>query len=291
MNHTDQLFRFLIIALYGIGSSLIVYFLVTGFDYYTTAYGQRPFHADYRALRPAGRLGLLFGTVGTAMMALLLLYSVRKRTRLFGRLFRLKHWLDVHIFFGVTGPLFILLHTSFKFDGLVAVSFYSMTAVALSGVFGRYLYIQIPRNIKGDSIGVDELEARNRELTTALERDFALEPQQIEDMMIMLYGDPDRKPSLLGMIFGDLVRPWRLRSVRRALPSRFSISEDRAEALVSTALRKSTLQRRIGRLKRVQRLFHYWHVIHRPFALVMYLIAMVHIVVALLFGISWRAVG
>jgi len=291
MNQARNAFRFLIIALYGVGFGLIVHFLITGFDFYTTAYGQRPFHPDYRALRPAGRLGLLFGIVGTAMMTLLLLYSVRKRTRLFGRLFRLKHWLDVHIFFGVTGPLFILLHTSFKFDGLVAVSFYSMVAVALSGVFGRYLYIQIPRNIKGDQVSVDELEARNRAMTEMLEQDFALEAGQIEAMMTALYGDRNQKPSLLGMIFGDVVRPWRLRKVRKTLPARFSISADRAEALVGVALQKSALQRRIGRLRRVQRLFHHWHVIHRPFAIVMYLIALVHIVVALLFGISWRGVG
>ncbi|MBN1199798.1 MAG: hypothetical protein JXA23_10635 [Bacteroidales bacterium] len=38
----------------------------------------------------------------------------------------------------------MLFHTSFKFGGLVAISFWSMAAVFFSGIIGRFIYIRIP---------------------------------------------------------------------------------------------------------------------------------------------------
>jgi hypothetical protein len=34
-------------------------------------------------------------------------------------------------------------------------------------------------------------------------------------------------------------------------------------------------------------LFHYWHVLHKPFALVMYLFMAVHVAVAVMTGYAW----
>ena len=44
---------------------------------------------------------------------------------------------------------------------------------------------------------------------------------------------------------------------------------------------KARLHRRILLWQRVRELFHYWHVFHKPFALLMYLFAAVHI------GVAW----
>ena len=41
------------------------------------------------------------------------------------------------------------------------------------------------------------------------------------------------------------------------------------------------------RWSQLQGLFHYWHVIHKPFAIVMYLFMIVHIVVASVTGYGW----
>ena len=37
----------------------------------------------------------------------------------------------------------------------------------------------------------------------------------------------------------------------------------------------------------LHRLFHHWHVVHKPFALVMYLFMTVHVVVAVMTGYAW----
>ena len=61
----------------------------------------------------------------------------------------MKTWLEVHIFCGIVGPVLVTFHTSFKFNGIVSVAYWSMVAVVLSGFVGRYLYVRIPRSLRG----------------------------------------------------------------------------------------------------------------------------------------------
>lgn len=277
-----------LICLYLFSAVAWVFFLWRGLDYYTTAYDLRPHHADYRSFRPAGSLGLVFGILGTLMMVGLLLYVVRKRTRFFGRVFPLSSWLAVHIFFGIAGPLFILLHTSFKLNGLVAISFWAMVAVALSGVFGRYLYVQIPRNIRGDQLTLKQIEAQDRDLTEGLSQDFDLDAMRLQALLGRL--DSANRSSVFAMILSDLLRPVTWSRIRRQLIEEFRLPKEEITNLLEMAKRKARLSRRMARLDRILRLFHYWHIVHRPFAAVMYLFMAIHIIVALLFGISWKGI-
>ena len=104
-----------------------------GYTYYYTPYADRPHHELYRQLKPAGTTGLLFGYAGSIMMILMLVYTLRKRTRWLGRKVSLQSMLLFHIYLGIMGPLLIVLHTSFKVQGLVAVSFWSMVKRPAAG--------------------------------------------------------------------------------------------------------------------------------------------------------------
>jgi hypothetical protein len=57
------------------------------------------------------------------------------------------------------------------------------------------------------------------------------------------------------------------------------------ERVVSMASRQAGLSKRILFLSRTQRVFHLWHVVHRPFSYSFALLALIHITVVLLFGI------
>ena len=48
-----------------------------------------------------------------------------------------------------------------------------------------------------------------------------------------------------------------------------------------------SLSKKINRLQTMQKLFKYWHVAHLPFALIMLVIVVIHIVVTLVFGYKW----
>jgi hypothetical protein len=57
--------------------------------------------------------------------------------------------------------------------------------------------------------------------------------------------------------------------------------------LERVALQKAFVRRRIVLWDRLHELFHYWHVLHKPFALVMYLFMVVHVAVAVVTGYGW----
>jgi hypothetical protein len=279
-------------GVYLLSFGLIAWFFVNGYSYYVTPYLQRPHHPDYRLLRPAGSYGLTYGIAGSAMMILMLIYSVRKRTRLLGRTMPLRPLLDLHIYLGVIGPLLILLHTSFKVQGLVAVSFWSMVAVAVSGYFGRYLYVQIPRNIAGNELTLQEMEHTNTEMAQSLRERFNLDEEtfrRVETLFArgVVHKQKGALASVAALFIDDVMRPITRRKLRRQLMKIVLLPKNQFKELFDMSFRRALLRRRIALLGQVQMLFHYWHVIHKPFAIVMYIIMGIHIGVALWTGYAW----
>ena len=58
------------------------------------------------------------------------------------------------------------------------------------------------------------------------------------------------------------------------------------EILYLTKL-KIILTRRIALLRTMQKLFKYWHVVHLPFAITMFVIMIIHVAVTIIFGYKW----
>ncbi len=177
-------------ALYAAPFCAVAYLFVCGSDYLTPL-AERAHHPGYWDFKAGGRVGRLLGVVGSSMMVLMLLYSVRKRVPALRRAGSLGRWLDGHIYLGVVGPLLVVLHSSFKVHGLVALSFWSMVLVASSGVLGRYLYLQIPRTRAGEELALAELERRDGELSQRLRSSFGLTPTQLSQLEALV-GVPRR---------------------------------------------------------------------------------------------------
>ena len=247
--------------------------------------------ADADRLR--GRRGHLFGVVGSGLMVLMLLYSVRKRAKPLRNLGRLRAWLDFHIFCGIVGPLLVILHSSFKVQGLVALSFWSMIAVALSGVLGRFLYLQIPRTRAGDELTLAEVAARREELARRLE-ELGLPPEIRGQLDRIALGGVSADARLLPLLFHlplqSVSLGWRLLTFRRRLQAELKgAPRPLLREATRAARRKAVLERRIVLWSRLQQLFHYWHVFHKPFAVVMYVFMVVHVAVVLLTGYGWTS--
>lgn len=93
--------------------------------------------------------GHALGIFGFILMLMTeLLYSLRKRSRS-ARWGRMSDWLQFHIFTGLVGPYLVLLHTSWKFNGLAGVTTLFTVVIVLSGFIGRYIYTRIPRTLDG----------------------------------------------------------------------------------------------------------------------------------------------
>lgn len=273
------MFKFIKYALYIISFGFIFYFIYTYGSFYLMDITQRPRHPDYRMLKPGGYLSHVLGIIGSNMMVLLLIYSVRKRTRIFRKIGAIRRWLDIHIFLGTIGPLLVILHSTLKLNGIVSISFWSMITVALSGFFGRYLYIQIPRSIRGQELSKEEIQQQRMALGDQLAASYKLDQKEIEHLEEAVAGSS--KGGFIGMIFADIFRFFRSFAISRQLRRRKKIPKKRVKELMKLLTQKALLDRRIILLAKVHKLFHAWHVFHKPFAVIMYLIMFVHI------GISW----
>ena len=86
--------------------------------------------------------------LGIALYAVLFLYPIRKRWRWLGSIGKTRHWLDFHVLVGITAPILITFHASFKLRGLAGMAYWIMMAVALSGFIGRYMREPTARRAK-----------------------------------------------------------------------------------------------------------------------------------------------
>ena len=277
----------LLVLGYLAGLGAFGYFLITGLSYYLTPVGERARHPDFWTFKPGGSLGLRFGIAGLVMMTVMHLYSARKRIRSLRALGALRNWLNGHILLGILGPLFVVLHSSFKVSGLISISFWSMVAVALSGIFGRYLYLQIPRTRAGEELSLAEVEKADRDLTRRLKDEFSADAAYLEQ--VEKASAPPLARGLIAVLLVLLLEDMGLRGGRPRVAPLPGLPPDIARELASVIAQKKTLRRRIVLWDAIHRLFHHWHIIHKPFAVVMYLFVVVHVVVASLtgYGFGW----
>jgi len=287
----SQLFYFTLTTLYILSISAILYLLIDNWSYYASSPELRLRMAKHDVLKPSGLIGQGIGILGSLMMVLLLAYSLRKRVKIFSGLGKLNRWLNVHIFFGIIGPLLVTMHTAFKFNGIVAVSFWSMVAVALSGFIGRYIYVQIPRNIHGQQLSMKEMELVDQEFNRELIEKFNFSEEMIKEIESLAKVPKEKSEKSFGAIMSllqhDFAGKARLRQIKNEYVQTFHFPAKKVNQMMKIARKKAKLERRIQLLNKVQSIFHYWHIIHKPFAIIMYLIMIIHISVAILFGYTW----
>jgi cytochrome c biogenesis factor len=106
-----------------------------------------------REIPAAGEFfGHMLGIIGFILMLLTeTLYSIRKRSRR-AVLGRMSTWLKFHIYMGLVGPFMVLLHTSWKFNGLAGATTLLTVIIVVSGFIGRYVFTRIPRTLDGTEI-------------------------------------------------------------------------------------------------------------------------------------------
>lgn len=251
----------------------IAVLLYLGYDYYATSLEERYFNPNHNLFKASGIVGHGLGIIGTLLIVFgVFSYMIRKRFRRFSRVGVLKYWLEFHIFLCTLGPILILFHTTFKFGGIVAVSFWSMVAVVLSGVIGRFIYIQIPRTIQGRELSLLELEDIQLEMNKQLRSTILLDESIYETLESKIVRNKQKRYALI--------------KLKHELKAQ-KLSKVKAKEVLSSFNAHISMKNRISRLVTMQNLFKYWHVAHLPFALVMLIIMIIHVVVALTFGYKW----
>jgi hypothetical protein len=280
------------IFLFSMGFIAVTAFLLLAFygaDYYKTALQDRFYHGQNDILKPSGNIGHGLGIIGSFLMLFgVFSYMARKRIRLFSRIGTLKYWLEFHIFLCTLGPILVLYHTSFKFGGLVAISFWSMIAVVISGVIGRFIYLQIPRTIEGREMNLTELNRLKSDIFNDIENKINFAPEIISYLNEALQvKSPEFKGSFFSNIRPQLNHEKSLKTeISQKLKSE-NISRKEYKTVMRLVRREIVMNRRIAWLSTMQDFLRYWHVAHLPFALVMLVIMIIHVIVAVVFGYKW----
>lgn len=255
--------------------AVTVYLSYVGYSYYNTALEERFYHPNHDWFKPSGLMGQGLGIVGTLLILIgVVIYIMCKRYNFLARYIRLKYMLEFHIFLCTVGPIMILFHTAFKFGGIVSIAFWSMVAVVLSGVIGRFIYIQIPHSIEGRQLSLNEVKELKEDLTYALKDRFRSDDQMME-MVVAITSNEDTS-----------IGKQNARKLNRVLKDR-NIPNQERKSIMKMVKEEISLSGKIARLQTMQNLFKYWHVAHLPFALIMLVIVVIHVAVSLTFGYTW----
>ena len=246
-----------------------------GNSYYNTPLEERFYHPQHDSFKPSGTFGHGLGVAGTLMILFgVSIYIARKRYNFMSKYLRLKYLLEFHIFLCTLGPILILYHTAFKFGGIVSIAFWSMVAVVLSGVIGRFIYIQIPRTIEGRELSLNELKDMKSDLAEILNKEFELDGNT-KQMILGITNEQD--------LSGNKKTIQNLRGVLKSE----NFSKKERVSILKLVKNEISLSGKIARLQTMQRLFKYWHVAHLPFALIMLVIVVIHVGITLAFGYKW----
>jgi hypothetical protein len=273
MNKTAHFIYILAMVLIVVAAT--AYFGCRGYQYYTTPLDQRFFMEDHDLLKPSGFIGHGLGFLGTFLMLFgVVIYILKKRYRNFLKGIRLKYLLEFHIFLCTMGPILVIFHSAFKVGGIVSVAFWSMLAIVLSGVIGRYIYVQIPKTIEGRTLSLQEAVQLQKVLSKQLLDDEQLNSELRE-------ASDKFKQSRLW-----ISRMYIIQTIRRKMLT-MGVGIEKRKAMIETLRQEAALSARIKNLAYMNRLFKYWHVIHQPFTLVLLLIVVFHIGVAFTFGYCW----
>ena len=271
-----------------------------GIDYYTLSAADRPFSPKHDALHPSGPVGIKLGMFGVLLFFLIYLYPLRKKWGWLARQGNSRHWLDFHVVLGTLAPMVIAFHAAFKlsFGNVAGLAFWSMFAVTLSGFVGRYLYAQIPRNLKSAEFTRKEMtEIENNMRRELAEQNLALGKRVEELYDLPTPQDVEHMPTLIAlfyMILIDLRRPFCLSWLRLQtagfgswVSSLFGLLRTRdsqLEQAIAIAQKQAKLSKRILFLSRTQQVFKLWHMVHRPFSYAFAVLALIHIGLALYMG-------
>lgn len=264
---------------------------VAGESYYLGTLAERVRSPLHPWLRPSGYIGQTAGLMALVIFLFLWLYPLRKKYRSLAWTGTIARWLDVHIAAALALPVIAAIHASWRFQGVIGLGFWSMMVVVLSGVVGRYLYVHIPRSASGLELSAEEIMAERKRLMAEVAEAIGRPVAQVE---ALLHADPTPREglgvleTLRWMVRDDLTR-WRSSRALKRLCAQSGTKTDATTVrrILSLARREMSLTQQARMLEATQRIFRYWHVAHRPFAIAGLAAVLIHVGVVVAMGATW----
>ena len=159
-----------------------------------------------------------------------------------------------------------------------------MVIVVLSGFVGRYLFVRIPRSLRGRELTRSELDARAEslkgEIADAVQSMGLLRRVQAFEEAVV----PDQLDlSIVDLLVGEVALKSRFRRFAAELRTA-GLPPALAADVVALTRERATLLRRIAYLQKTKALFGAWHVFHLPLVYLLLAIVAAHVTVTLYLG-------
>jgi hypothetical protein len=239
-----------------------------------------------REVAASSPLGHGIGWAGTASMLIMHVYSLRRRVRALAHLGKLRHWLQFHIFMGLQGALLVTFHSiHLKTAGNIAGITVVLTLIVVaSGIFGRYLFSLIPKNLNGERLGARDIEAELAEMAPVFKR--SAQPSIEAAVTEIEKATPlDQKASLVELLREDLRARRALAHLNRAIrQARRSAPSGELEEFCDLMRRRGLLARRLAMLTGAERLFRNWTIMHKPLTYLLAGAVILHVVAHYIYG-------
>lgn len=266
-----------------------------------------------QSVSASSTLGRSIGWIGIASMLAMHVYSVRRRVGALRGWGPLRVWLQLHIFLGLQGALFVLFHSLHvhTFGNLAGITLALTVIVVCSGIFGRYLFSIIPKTLSGERMTATEIEDELRATQERISAKHkaaggeALGYQATVPATAAAVDAPttpailaaieapqrlDQKLPLTALIKEDLRTRRMLAELRRATreEKRKATSPEMAE-LAELTLRRGMLARRLAMLAAADRLFRNWTVLHKPLTYLLAGSAILHVIAHYIYAAQYGA--
>ncbi|GAB6282429.1 MAG: hypothetical protein STSR0008_11750 [Ignavibacterium sp.] len=170
-----------------------------------------------------------------------------------------------------------------------------MAIVVLSGIIGRVIYIQLPRTLQGEPLSIAEIE----NLISNMFNQFELSIQNeikgllIEDPNRITQSNHNNKSSynfpniFISISQLNKQRKQKLKLIKNFIETQNFFNAESKKEMMHTANKILSLKNKELLYNAMENLFRHWHIFHLPFAITMFVLMFVHIVVAILFGAKW----
>lgn len=252
--------------------------------------------------------GIIYGSVGSAMMLFAMLLGAKKRVRTL-RIGRAYHWMQGHVWFGLLAYPVILFHCGFVWGGpMTQILMWLFTIVVLSGIIGiilqQYLPGRIVREVKYETIyeQIDHVVVQLQEEADAIVRGavgrggdeaFEVESRPAGGKTSTLADAGLVGAKTMMDFYGSHVKPY----LGRVIPPKTMLSTEAAARVAFDHIRSSlplTMQepfndlaaiveerRQLSTQKHMHHLLHGWLIVHVPLSYGLMLLATIHAIQAL----------
>lgn len=271
-----------------VGLFLIVILLFNyGWRYYRLPYKERPFDYHHDILRSSGVLGHTLSIVGAVMIATNFTYLLRKKGKIFTS-GSLEKWLDVHMLAGLSGWVLLSFHSSFHISRILAIAYYGLALVVITGLLGRYIYAHIPKHMGGHIKNLRQLNAEYERFAVQL-RELKAPLNEItniinkEKYLSVIKGK--KGISLLPVLLkSDLIYLYNTHMVHIFIKKFYHSSADQSLKEVWEITREMAKRSYwIALLKSVQNLMSKWRAVHKFFAWTLVILFFIHLILVYLF--------